>query len=82
MAVANRLHIDIPRDLALVGFDDSPSAQVVWPQLTTVRQPAAAMAAVAAEMLVERNACSQRPRARQLDFTLVLRESSGPPSLV
>jgi LacI family transcriptional regulator len=81
MAVANRLHIDIPGDLALVGFDDSPSAQVVWPQLTTVRQPVAAMAAVAAEMLIERKAHSQRPRARQLDFTLVLRQSSGPPAV-
>jgi LacI family transcriptional regulator len=79
MAVANRLHIEIPSDLALVGFDDSPSAQVVWPQLTTVRQPTADMAAVAAEMLIERKAAAREPPGRRLDFTLVQRQSSGPP---
>jgi LacI family transcriptional regulator len=79
MAVANRLHIEIPGDLSLVGFDDSPSAQVVWPQLTTVRQPAAEMAAVAAEMLIGRTAPARGSRGRLLDFKLVLRQSSGPP---
>jgi LacI family transcriptional regulator len=79
MAVANRLHIEIPGDLSLVGFDDSPSAQVVWPQLTTVRQPAAEMAAVAAEMLIGRISPARGSRGRLLDFKLVLRQSSGPP---
>jgi LacI family transcriptional regulator len=78
MAVANRLHIEIPGGLSLVGFDDSPSAQVVWPQLTTVRQPAAEMAAVAAEILISRTS-ARGPRGRLLDFKLVLRQSSGPP---
>jgi LacI family transcriptional regulator len=77
MAVANRLHIEIPGGLALVGFDDSPSAQVVWPQLTTVRQPTADMAAVAAEMLIAGPSAARGPRARLLDFKLVLRQSSG-----
>ncbi len=79
MAVANRLHIEIPADLTLVGFDDSPSARVVWPQLTTVCQPAAEMAAVAAELLIGRTAADREPRGHLLDFRLVLRESSGPP---
>jgi LacI family transcriptional regulator len=79
MAVANRLHVEIPSDLTLVGFDDSPSAQVVWPQLTTVRQPTAEMAAVAAEILIKRNSADKGPRGRLLGFKLVVRESSGPP---
>jgi LacI family transcriptional regulator len=79
MAVANRLHIEIPGDLTLVGFDDSPSAQVVWPQLTTVRQPTAEMAATAADILIERGSGEPGPRGRLLNFELVLRESSGPP---
>ncbi len=79
MAVANRLHIEIPGDLTLVGFDDSPSAQVVWPQLTTVRQPTAEMAATAAQILIERGGPDSGPKRRQLDFELIIRESSGPP---
>lgn len=79
MAVANRLHIEIPGGLALVGFDDSPSAQVVWPQLSTVRQPTADMAAVAAEMLIGPNSAARGTQGRLLDFKLVLRQSSGPP---
>jgi LacI family transcriptional regulator len=79
MAVANRLQIEMPTGLSVVGFDDSPSAQVVWPQLTTVRQPTAEMAAVAAEMLIGRRSATRGPRVRLLAFKLVPRQSSGPP---
>ncbi|HEY3814452.1 MAG TPA: LacI family DNA-binding transcriptional regulator [Caulobacteraceae bacterium] len=79
MAVANRLHIEIPNDLTLVGFDDSPSAQVVWPQLTTVRQPTAEMAANAAEILITRAGTEGGPRGRRLAFELIIRDSSAPP---
>jgi LacI family transcriptional regulator len=79
MAVANRLHVDIPGELSLAGFDDSPSAQVVWPQLTTVRQPVFEMAAAAAEILIgAQRAPNQRP-AGLMDFELVVRQSSARP---
>jgi LacI family transcriptional regulator len=52
LAAAQRLGIQVPRDLSIVGFDDSPAASLVWPGLTTVRQPVGAMAATAVEMLV------------------------------
>jgi LacI family transcriptional regulator len=79
MAVAHRLHLDVPEDLSIVGFDDSPSAQVVWPQLTTVRQPVAEMATTAAEMLIGPRGEAWPGAARQLDFSLVVRGSAGPP---
>lgn len=78
MAVANRLHIDIPAEMTLVGFDDSPSAQVVWPQLTTVRQPTAEMARVATELLIGAARNDGEPTARLMDFDIVVRQSSGP----
>ena len=44
--------LDVPRDLSVVGFDDTPTATTVWPELTTVRQPIAAMAGSAIELLL------------------------------
>ena len=79
MAVAQRRGVSLPRDLSVVGFDGGESADLVWPQLTTVRQPVREMAATAAEAVIamvetgERGASSQR-----LDFTLLMRASSAP----
>ncbi|WP_410315567.1 substrate-binding domain-containing protein, partial [Klebsiella pneumoniae] len=52
LAAAQRLGLAVPGELSVVGFDDSPMAALVWPSLTTVRQPVAEMARVAVEMLV------------------------------
>jgi LacI family transcriptional regulator len=80
MAVAHRAHLAIPDAFSLVGFDDSPSAQVVWPQLTTVRQPVARMAFAAAEILIERRAhAKDDPIALKVDFEIVIRNSTAPP---
>jgi LacI family transcriptional regulator len=53
MSVAHRLGLQLPRDLSIVGFDDSTVASMLWPPLTTVRQPVAAMARVATELIIE-----------------------------
>jgi LacI family transcriptional regulator len=52
ISVAHRRGLDVPRDLSVVGFDDTPTATTVWPELTTVRQPIAAMAETAIELLM------------------------------
>ena len=52
LAAAQRLGLPVPTDLSVAGFDDSPMAALVWPPLTTVRQPVAEMARTAVEMLV------------------------------
>lgn len=81
MAVANRLRLNVPETLSVAGFDDTPGAKVVWPQLTTVRQPIQAMAAAAADLLLTgaaRAEAGEAPPSRLLDFDLVVRESTGP----
>lgn len=81
MAVANRLRLEVPQTLSVAGFDDTPGAKVVWPQLTTVRQPIQAMAAAAADLLLGGATQAEgdgAPPSRLLDFELVVRESTGP----
>lgn len=85
MAIAHKMGLQVPEELSVVGFDDSPVASVIWPQLTTVRQPVADMAAIAAELLISQlGSNDQPPRSntlvqRYLEFELVLRDSSAPP---
>ncbi|HEY0333090.1 MAG TPA: LacI family DNA-binding transcriptional regulator [Stenotrophomonas sp.] len=52
VSVAHRRGLDVPRDLAVVGFDDSSSATTVWPELTTIRQPIGTMADAAVDILL------------------------------
>jgi len=83
MAVAHRRGLDVPSDLAVTGFDDTPLAATVWPALTTIHQPIADMAREAVRLLVEqiksRRGGSEPPvMHKMLKFTLVKRESSAP----
>jgi len=83
MAVAHRRGLDVPSDLAVTGFDDTPLAATVWPALTTIHQPIADMAREAVRLLVEqiksRRGGSEPPVMHKiLKFTLIKRESSAP----
>lgn len=84
VAVAHRRGLDVPRDLTVVGFDDSALATSVWPELTTIRQPIADMSRQSVILLAEEirsrraGEKAQHPHALQ-DFTLIRRESDGPP---
>ncbi|WP_267387352.1 LacI family DNA-binding transcriptional regulator [Sphingomonas sp. GC_Shp_3] len=44
--------LSVPRDLSVIGFDDTPIAAHMWPPLTTVRWPIATMARSAALKLI------------------------------
>ena len=51
MATAADLRLHVPRDLAVIGFDDVPLARFWRPALSTVAQPADQLGAVAVEMV-------------------------------
>jgi LacI family transcriptional regulator len=53
MMVANRQGVNVPRELSVVGFDDSEIAENMWPSLTTVRQPLQQLGEVSALKLIE-----------------------------
>jgi len=71
----------VPRDLSVAGFDDTPSASFGTPRLTTIRQPVAEMAAVAARSLIpalREQAPSEA--ATMVPYALIIRESTGRPA--
>lgn len=51
---AKKRGVSIPQDLAVVGFDDIPAAEVVEPALTTVRQPKLEMGDYAINMIIDK----------------------------
>ena len=38
LAAAHKIGLHVPHELSVAGYDDSPIAEQVWPELTTVRQ--------------------------------------------
>ncbi len=68
----------IPQDIALVGFDDLPTAVEAKPSLTTVRQPIQQKGVWATDLLIEQIESGDRtPRQVLLSTQLVVRESCG-----
>lgn len=78
LAASQKFNLRVPNQLSVAGFDDSLVSQVVWPRLTTCRQPISDMAAAAVSMLIQRPG-EGGPAWRRLEHELVIRESTAPP---
>jgi LacI family transcriptional regulator len=77
--VAHRLEIDVPKQLSLIGFDDSPTARHMWPPLSTVRWPIYEMGVLAARKLLPeflKNEGQALPTT--LESSFIARESTAP----
>lgn len=71
--------IQVPSEMAVVGFDDMPWASSLNPPLTAIAQPGQEMGRIAAQLLLERIADHNRPyRHTMLETQLIVRASSGP----
>ena len=80
LAVAYRKQINVPRQLSVVGFDDTPLATTISPSLTTIYQPSREQASEAVALLLEEIADpSDTPHRELLDYRLVARDSTAPP---
>ena len=78
MGYAQQVGVRVPDDVSIVGFDDTPGCELIWPHLTTIRQPIGDMAYAAADMLLSRNNDSDvafATSSRLLPFELVVRDS-------
>lgn len=54
LGMAHEMGLSLPEDLSVVGFDDMSLARMVWPPLTTVRQPVEELARTAVDILFAR----------------------------
>ena len=85
IATGHRHQLDIPGELTIVGFDDTQTATAIWPQLTTVRQPIATMAAEAVDMLADRldriraGTLEEAPLCQEIGSDIIVRDSSAAP---
>lgn len=80
LAAARRAGLDVPQDLSLITFDNSPWSEAFSPALTVVSQPVRELGTIATQMLIERaQGLTGPPREVQLQSTLIERESTAPP---
>jgi LacI family transcriptional regulator len=84
VAVAHRKHLEVPADLSVVGFDDTSIATTIWPELTTIHQPVAAMAEIALDLAVravrkQRAGIATKPVDHLVTYSLVKRQSAVSP---
>jgi LacI family transcriptional regulator len=76
----------IPKDIALIGFDDLELGALLSPPLTVIRQPASNLGVQASKLLFERIAAAKRPEGGfgiklVLPVEFVIRGSCGCPAI-
>ncbi len=79
LLASHKLGISVPEELSLIGFDDNILCEIISPALTTIHQPKVEMGQIAMQMLLN-NFCGKEIRDCQLQPTLVVRESTAPPT--
>jgi LacI family transcriptional regulator len=85
IAVAHRRGLDVPGDLTVCGFDDTAVATIIWPELTTIRQPISEMSRGAVDLLVRQlrgRTLAKKPAGPDhvmMDYSLVRRQSDAAP---
>jgi len=74
---AKKKGVKVPDELAVVGFDDIPAAEVVEPSLTTVRQPKLEMGDYAINMIVDKiEGRETGVKHKELPTKFIIRESA------
>ena len=79
LGAARERGIDVPGDLSITGFDDSPLAALASPPLTSVRIDYAQFGEAAAAALLAAIAGEPVPPFRGAPPELVVRASTAPP---
>ncbi|HVV12505.1 LacI family DNA-binding transcriptional regulator [Amycolatopsis sp.] len=78
ITAARQRGIEVPGDLSIVGFDDTPAARWGEPPLTTVHQDLVRKGRLAGELALRLLAGRRPPAPTTLDVELVVRGSTAP----
>ena len=79
MLEALKLGLAVPGDVSVVGFDDLEWSRHLSPSLTTIHMPTDEIWVRAGEYLIQRLTGAPAMMHREIDFSLVVRESTAPP---
>jgi LacI family transcriptional regulator len=77
--VADRSGIQVPDQLSVISFEDTPGVRFSVPPLTAIRQPTATMIACACRKLIESAAGERATGAFEIPYELVVRATTAPP---
>ena len=78
-AAARDLGLEVGHDLSVIGYDGLPTGAFLDPPLTTLRQPAASMAAAVASLLVGDHSTNNGLLTQRFRAELVVGRSTGRP---
>lgn len=83
LAAAKSTGMEVPYDLSIAGFEDSPFSKQSWPALTTARQATQDIAAHATRLLIAQLGGAGHEGIGNRGFTpeLVVRGSTAPPRM-
>lgn len=77
MIGAKERGLTIPDDLAIIGFDDQPIAEILDPKLTTIRQPVDQMGEKSVEVILEMlDNPEMEIKSYELPIELIVRQST------
>lgn len=84
LEIASSLNINVPKELSIVSFDNTPLMRFTQPPLTAIDQPIAASASKAIELIVaaneqEENESTEKTKLAIITASLVERGSVAPP---
>ena len=75
LKIAQQNNLNIPNDLSVVGFDDTPMTKMISPPLSTVKQPLGLMGEKSAKNLIDQLEEKGEEKYEVMDSTLVIRDS-------
>ncbi|MFD2100454.1 LacI family DNA-binding transcriptional regulator [Flagellimonas iocasae] len=76
---AKKMGVQVPQDLAVIGFNDDPIASIVQPSLSTVSHPASKMGAISAKRILDhsgQNYDTDLSEITVLGTEIIVRDSS------
>ena len=77
LSVAKERGVRVPEDIAIIGFDDLPIAQLSTPGLTTIKQPMTEIVEAAYNMVTtQREAILKSPKKILFKPELIIRQSA------